>query len=278
MPDPLRAPAAGSQCRIRRPGPRSRPNARGSPAMPERLRRHLRSQSPRSWPWAPNPDRGVPQGRASSSARRMMLYAPGAVPPELYSGLVRSPAGLRNPERLGLANEVGERPDPHLAHDVPAVDLDRDLAEADQGGDLLVHQAGGDVAHYLALARRQGLVLGADVLLGRGFGPVLRIAFERRGHCIEHVLVAKWLGEEINGASLHGTHRHRYVPMARHEDDRIADALPDELALQVEPTHAGKADVQHDAAGAVGQRASKQFGRRAVQARFEADGSEQAVE
>jgi hypothetical protein len=192
--------------------------------------------------------------------------------------LVCSPAGLGYPERLGLADEVGERPDPHLAHDIAAVDLDRDLAEADQGGDLLVHQAGGDMAHHLALARRQGLVLGADVALGRGFGTVLGIALERRRHGIEHVLVAKRLGEEIDRAGLHGAHRHRNVAVAGHEDDWIADALADELALQIEPAHAGKADVQHDAAGAVGQRAAEQFGRRAEQARLEADGSEQAVE
>jgi hypothetical protein len=39
--------------------------------------------------------------------------------------LVGSFAHLGNPGRLGLANEIGERPDAHLAHHVAAMDLDQ---------------------------------------------------------------------------------------------------------------------------------------------------------
>ena len=41
----------------------------------------------------------------------------------------------------------------HLLHDMAAMNLDRDLAEADLAGDLLVHQPGRDQRHHLALAR-----------------------------------------------------------------------------------------------------------------------------
>ena len=47
-----------------------------------------------------------------------------------------------------------------------------------------------------------------------------RSASMARRHGVEHVLVAERLGQEVDGAGLHGAHRHRDVAVAGHEDDR----------------------------------------------------------
>src|SRR5712671_2304349 len=58
-----------------------------------------------------------------------------------------------NAERLRHFDQIRERPRPHLPHHMAAMNLDRDLAEAHLGRNLLVRQAGGDEGHHLPLSR-----------------------------------------------------------------------------------------------------------------------------
>jgi hypothetical protein len=49
---------------------------------------------------------------------------------------------------------------------------------------------------------------------------LLAIPFNRRHHRIQHILVAKRLGQEIDRPALQGPDGHRNVALACHEDDR----------------------------------------------------------
>src|SRR5277367_809901 len=60
-------------------------------------------------------------------------------------------------------------------------------------------------------------------------------------------LLAKRLGEKIDGARLHALHRHRNVAVTTHEDDRKSDAKLVELRLEIQTTGAGKAHVKNEA-------------------------------
>src|SRR5579859_2781211 len=73
----------------------------------------------------------------------------------LVSGVMIARNGLARAQALGHAHQVRQRFRLHLAHQIAAVDLDRDLAEFQAPGDLLVHQAGGDEAEHIPFARRE---------------------------------------------------------------------------------------------------------------------------
>jgi len=68
------------------------------------------------------------------------------------------------------------------------------------------------------------------------------------GTPIEQVLVAEWLGEEVDGTGLHRAHRHRNIAVAGHEHNRQIDTEFAELALEIEAAGARQADVPPEAA------------------------------
>src|SRR5690349_7102066 len=59
-----------------------------------------------------------------------------------YLGLYAAVAA--NSQRFAHSDQIGQGPRTHFLHDVPAIDLDGDLRQAELGGYLLVHQAGRD--------------------------------------------------------------------------------------------------------------------------------------
>ena len=59
-------------------------------------------------------------------------------------------------------HQIGQRCGRHLSHHIAAMDLHRDLTDADFEGDLLVHAAGYHESHHLALALRQGIETGPE--------------------------------------------------------------------------------------------------------------------
>jgi len=65
------------------------------------------------------------------------------------------------------------------------------------------------------------------------FSPVA-IALKRRGDRIQHVLIAKRLGQKIDRAGFHGLDRHGDVAVAGHEYDRNSDVRLGELGLEIE--------------------------------------------
>src|SRR6267142_1704060 len=62
------------------------------------------------------------------------------------------PGGGPSGELFDHPHQLGERGRAHLLHDVAAMNLDRDLADAQLGGNLLVEQASDDQGQHLTLA------------------------------------------------------------------------------------------------------------------------------
>ena len=63
---------------------------------------------------------------------------------------VSSPGKLKG---FGHPHQVRQRPSIHFSHRRPAMDLDRNLAQAEVARHLLVHLPGGHELHYLLLPR-----------------------------------------------------------------------------------------------------------------------------
>src|SRR5262249_24894351 len=66
--------------------------------------------------------------------------------------------------------------------------------------------------------------------------------------CINHLLVAERLGQEINRSSLHGLDAHWNVTVSSDEDHGDVDAPAAELGLQIEAAQSRQSDVQYEAA------------------------------
>jgi hypothetical protein len=65
---------------------------------------------------------------------------------------------------------------------------------------------------------------------------------------VEQVLIAKRFLNEVNCSSLDGRYGHGHVSMCREKDYRESGVQLLELLLQLETTHAGHANVQHQTA------------------------------
>src|SRR5262249_11372525 len=89
------------------------------------------------------------------------------------------------------------------------------------------------------------------------------IPLERRGDRIQHVLIAKRLGQKIDRAGFHGLDRHGNVAVAGHEYDRNSDARLGELSLKIEPAQPRQSDIEYEAACHIGKLASQQVRGRA---------------
>src|SRR5258708_37570212 len=104
------------------------------------------------------------------------------------------------------------------------------------------------------------------------------IALERRGDRMQHVLIAKRLGQKIDRAGFHGLDGHGYIAVAGHEYDRNMDIRLGELGLEIEPAYSRQSDVEHEAARHVGKVASQEIRRRAERLDLEPDRAKQASE
>src|SRR3546814_7244075 len=74
---------------------------------------------------------------------------------QLYRGFGRLRLCDTDGQPVGEPHEIGQRIRLHLAHYLRTVDLDRDLAELEFRGNLLVQLTGGHQHHDFPLARRQ---------------------------------------------------------------------------------------------------------------------------
>src|SRR6478752_1259978 len=99
------------------------------------------------------------------------------------------------------------------------MDLDRDLAQADVAGYLLVQPACDNARHDLSLARGQSLEALPERCNNLGVLPPGAVPRNAEVNGVEQLLVAKWLSEKLDGASLHGLHCHGNVAVAGDEDD-----------------------------------------------------------
>src|SRR5712671_1320625 len=128
-----------------------------------------------------------------------------------------------NAQGLGHAHELRQRRGVHFFHDMAAVNLNRNFAQTDFGGDLLVHQTGDDEGHDLPLARAERVEEAAQLGVCVIFLPRPTVPLERRRNRIQHVLVAERFLQEVDRARLHGPDGHRDVAVTGDEDDRYTD-------------------------------------------------------
>src|SRR5262245_54350540 len=127
------------------------------------------------------------------------------------------------------------------------MDFYGDLTDADFEGDLLVQAAGHDQCHHLPLTRGQGLKARFQ------FGEYLLVlqprAIARQAQLdrVQQVLIAEWLGQEFDRASLYRPDRHRDVAVPGDEYDRNMNVGRRELPLKIETASAGQPDIEHKA-------------------------------
>src|SRR5215471_4655327 len=183
-----------------------------------------------------------------------------------------------NTEHFRHPHQVGQRARGHFPHDMPAMDLDGNLAQPQFARDLFVHQAGGDQAHHLAFAFGQAVEACPQLRCSLLVLAPASIALERGGDRIQHVLIAKRLGQKIDRAGFHGLDRHRDVAVAGHEYDGNMDVRLGELGLEIEAAEPGQSHIEHEAACHVGKLASQQVRGRAERLDPETDRTKQASE
>jgi len=127
-----------------------------------------------------------------------------AVPNETNSGWPRGCDGEM--QDVAHPHELGQGLRSHLAHDLSTVDLDGHLAHAELAGDLLVHAPEDHQRHDLAFARREGGKALPQVLQDGGLPALRTVALDAGVDRIEQLLVAKRLGEELDGPGLDRAH------------------------------------------------------------------------
>ncbi len=149
----------------------------------------------------------------------------------LLSGAGKSYLGLRalrlraaHSEQLRHSHQVGQRPRAHFLHDVAAMNLDGDLGEPDLGlppvCSSVRRRPGPCTSRSRALNDANEPADPPGILSSSRLCRSRPIAVDNG---VQHVLVAKRLGQEVDRSGLHGPHRHRDVAVAGHEDDRDVD-------------------------------------------------------
>jgi hypothetical protein len=129
-----------------------------------------------------------------------------------------------------------------------SMDLDGDFTEPEFRRHLFVHQARRDKPHDFPFARRERLEQPAE-FGKRLFAIASRpVPFDRLRNGIEHVLMAKWLRQEIDRSCFHSLDGHGDVSVARHHDDWDVNVRFSQLSLEVEAAHSGQPDVEHHTA------------------------------
>jgi hypothetical protein len=133
-----------------------------------------------------------------------------------------------------------------------AVVLDRALADAEVGGNVLAGLAGEHPVHHLALSRRQTREVGR-----RRLPPFLQLVrvlrqFERPLDAGDQFVAADRLLDEIQRARLHRLDRHRHVAVAGDHDRGQVMAVVVEFLQQLEPAHSRQIGVDQQAGGMAG--------------------------
>src|SRR5215471_853269 len=156
---------------------------------------------------------------------------------------------MRFLELIGHSDQIRKRTGAHLPHDLPAMNLDSDLAQACRGGDLFIYVAPYHKPHDLPLADGQSGIAFDDFgkqVLGV---PAFLVTAKRGLHCVQKLLVAKWLDQEFEATALDRLDRHRDVAMPGDEDGGDGVARGEQELLEFQAADAWQANVQHQAAG-----------------------------
>jgi hypothetical protein len=125
------------------------------------------------------------------------------------SGVYRDHASL-----IGQSDQLGHGSRSHLLHDPPPMHLDRLLADAKVGGNLLVQPPGDDEGKDLSLPRSLGLDAVVNVR-GDGLLPSILKGLDRRPlDGSQELTVIDGLGEKIDSPALHGLDAARDIGVA----------------------------------------------------------------
>ena len=96
-------------------------------------------------------------------------------------------------------------------------------------------------------------------------------------HRVQKFLIAKRLGQKLDGAGFHGAHGHAHVRVAGNENDRNVDVRLNELPLKVETATARQPHVENQAAGRIGSSRRQKFAGRFKGLRLQIDGAHQQL-
>ena len=155
-------------------------------------------------------------------------------------------------EALDHADEVGEGVGLHFFHDVAAVELDGDFAEAEFGGDLFVEVPGVDEPEDIEFAGGEAAIAGSDFVALAAGGLEAGVEVEGLLDGDHEFLGKEGLGEEFECAGLHDFADGGDVAVGGEEDDGDIDGAAVELLLEVDAGEAGEADIEEEAAVTVG--------------------------
>ena len=142
--------------------------------------------------------------------------------------------------------QVRKRCNLHLPHDVAAVDLERDLADAKLGSRLLVEKAAHDQRQHLTLARRQALETPTELGEVGSLPPHVTILRNSGVNPAQQIVLLERLGQEVDRPSLDRAYRRRYIAMSGDKHDWRVIPLRD-LALQVQAVDVRKIDIENQA-------------------------------
>lgn len=148
--------------------------------------------------------------------------------------LSMSVIGLADAKLLRQQYQIGKRARPHLAHRLPAVNLDGNLADADLARNLLVQQSCHGQSHDFGFAWRECGVVRPNLINLANRLAAQTVFLQRGGYGVQQILVAKRLGHEVFGTGLHGRDAHGDVSVPSHEDDRNMNAHLPQPGLQIQ--------------------------------------------
>src|SRR5260370_26575171 len=117
------------------------------------------------------------------------------------------------------------------------MDLDGVLAKPQLGRDLLVELPIDDLRGDLTLARRELRISARDSRQLGVASPGGLITIQGLPYGIQEVLVAKWLGQKLDGARLHSSYHPLDIPMRRKEDNWNRPPHTGPFAPQIQPAH-----------------------------------------
>src|ERR1700676_2319403 len=119
---------------------------------------------------------------------------------------------------------------------MPPMDFYGNLGNSKLSCYLFVHEPRGDQSQYVPLAGCQGLEKAIQVRDDFLNFPPLAVPFNRLHHSVQHVLVSKRCGQEIDCAAFHCPDGHGNVAVASHEDDWDVNVRLGHFGLKVEAT------------------------------------------
>jgi hypothetical protein len=134
----------------------------------------------------------------------------------------------------------------HFSHDIAAMCLHRDLADAQLAADLFIQHAGDYQCHYFSLSRGKQRITSAE-LPDLGFLPKDASAvLKGAANGAQEDLVTKWLRQEFDCSRLHSLDRHRNITSTCDENDRHVTPIDSHALLKIETIEVGKANVQYE--------------------------------